>query len=149
MSPQVIKAVIAVALGSHAIAHVIALRWLLVQASTGSAGSRVTVSSWLIPGLNAPSAAAIASIFWALATIGFIAAALSFWGVLVPGSAWRQIAVASSIISTLGIMFFGTWPGSESLGMSIFHVGIAMTMNVAVLASLLWLHWPPQAMFGN
>jgi len=95
-----------------------------------------------IPLLAASVATTVASIFWVLSTIGFVAAAMSFWGVLVPGDAWRQLAVASSIVSALGIvLFFGTWP--------TFNTFAALAVNIAVLVTQLWLHWPPQAMFGK
>lgn len=74
--------------------------------------------------------------------IGFVAAAMSFWGILVPGDAWRQLALASSIVSILGItFFFGTWPTFNTLA--------ALAMNTAVLVTQLWLHWPPRTMFGK
>jgi hypothetical protein len=77
-----------------------------------------------------------------LSTIGFVAAAMSFWGFLVPSDAWRQIAIVSSFISILGIgLFFGTWPA--------FNTAAALAVNVAVLVTQLWLYWPPQEMFGR
>jgi len=37
--------------------------------------------------------------------------ALSSWGIFVPGVLWRPIAVATAIISTVGIvLFFRNWP---------------------------------------
>ncbi len=42
----------------------------------------------------------------------------------------------------LGIaLFFGTWPTFNTLA--------ALGMNIAVLVTQLWLHWPPQAMFAK
>ena len=46
--------------------------------------------------------AAIAAVFWLLATLGFIVAALGFWGLLFPGEYWRQLALIAAVISTLG-----------------------------------------------
>lgn len=84
----------------------------------------------------------MAVIFWVLSLIGFVAAALSFWGIFVPGEAWKQLAVASAIVSTLGIaLFLGTWPPFNTLA--------ALGVNVAVLVTQLWLHWPPETMFGK
>jgi hypothetical protein len=48
----------------------------------------------------------VASIFWVVSLVGLAAAALSFWGILVPVDAWRQLAIVSSIVSTLGIVLF-------------------------------------------
>jgi len=80
--------------------------------------------------------------FWVLALIGFVAAAMSFSGILLPGGVWRPVAVASAIVSIVGIMLFlGTWPA--------FNTVAAPGMNGAVLVAVLWLHWPPEAMFGR
>ena len=66
----------------------------------------------------------------------------SFWGVVVPGSVWRPLAVASAIVSTVGVVFFlGTWPMNYTLA--------ALGVNVAVLVAVLWLGWPPEATFGG
>jgi len=74
--------------------------------------------------------------------IGFVAASMSFWGLLVPGDVWRQLALASSAVSILGItLFLGTWP--------VFNTVAALGMNIAVLGTQLWLRWPPQALYGN
>lgn len=35
----------------------------------------------------------------------------------------------------------GTWPA--------FNTVAALGMNGAVLVAVLWLHWPPEAMFGR
>lgn len=60
----------------------------------------------------------------------------------MPGDVWRQLATASAIVSTLGIvLFFGTWP--------TFNTIAALAVNIAVLVTQFWLHWPPQAMFGK
>jgi len=84
----------------------------------------------------------VASAFWVLSAIGFVAAAMSLWGILVPGDMWRQIAVVFAIVSGLGIvLFWGTWPA--------FNMLAALGVNIAVLVTQLWLHWPPQTMFGK
>ena len=68
-------------------------------------------SPQLLPSLASPIATALATGFWAVSMIGFIAAACSFWGVLVPSEAWRTLAVVSAVVSTLGLtLFIGTWP---------------------------------------
>ena len=73
-----------------------------------------------------------ASAFWILSLLGFVTAALSFSGVLVPGDAWRPLAVASAMVSIVGIaLFFGTWP--------MFNTLAALEMNIAVLVALVWL----------
>jgi divalent metal cation (Fe/Co/Zn/Cd) transporter len=74
--------------------------------------------------------------------IGFVAAALSFSGLVLPGEAWRQLAVASAIVSLLGItLFFGTWP--------VFNTVAAIAVDATVLFTQVALRWPPQAMYGG
>jgi hypothetical protein len=74
--------------------------------------------------------------------LGFVAASMSFWGILVPGELWRQLATVSSVISGLGIvLFLGNWP--------TFNTIAAQAVNVAVLVTQLFTHWPPQDMFGK
>ncbi len=144
MSDQIIKIIIGAALLLHGLGHggaLGALIWIRFRPGDNT-GAWLAARSWLFPSLPAATATAVASVFWILSLIGFVAAALSFWGILVPGDAWRQLAVASSIVSILGIaLFFGTWPTFNTLA--------ALGMNIAVLVALLWLHWPPQAMFGK
>ena len=142
MSAQTFKLLIAGVLLLHGLGHVGALGALVAQGRVVSTGSWLHARSWLFPSLAVPVATTVASIFWVLSTIGFVAAAMSFWGVLVPGDVWRQLALASSIVSALGIvLFFGTWPTFNTLA--------ALAVNIAVLVTQLWLHWPPQAMFGE
>ena len=115
--------------------------WIGLRPGTDTVGW-LAARSWLFRSLSAPIATTIASVFWMLSLLGFVAAALAFWGTLVPGEAWRPLAVASAVVSTVGIvLFFGTWP--------MFNTLAATGMNVAVLVALLWLHWPPQSLFGK
>ncbi len=142
MSAQTIRVLIAGALLLHGLGHSGALVALIVVGRGHSGGSWLPARSWLFPSLTAPTARTVAGAFWVVSTIGFVAASMSFWGILVPGEAWRQLAVAFSIVSTLGIvLFLGTWPTFNTLA--------ALAMNAAVLVTQLWLHWPPQAMFGK
>jgi hypothetical protein len=118
-----------------------ALIWIGRRPGTDT-GGWLPARSWLFPSLPAPAATRLASIFWVLSLIGFVTVALSFWVIVMPGDVWRQLAVASAIVSILGIvLFFGTWPTFNTLA--------ALGVNVAVLVTQLWLRWPPQAMFGK
>ena len=57
---------------------------------------------------------------------------------VLPGEAWRSLAIGAAVASLLGItLFFGTWPP--------FNTIAALAVNVAVLVSLLWLRWPTEA----
>jgi hypothetical protein len=142
MSAQTIKVLVAGALLLHGLGHAGALGALVAHSRRYFTGFWLPARSWLFPSLAAPAARTVASTFWVLSTIGFVAASMSFWGILVPGEAWRHLALASSIVSMLGIaLFFGTWPA--------FNTVAALAMNLAVLVTQLWLHWPPQSMLGK
>jgi hypothetical protein len=144
MSDPIVKLIIAGALALHGLGHggaLGALIWIGARPGTDTGGWHAA-RSWLVPSLPAGTAATVASVFWILSLIGFVAAALAFWGVLGPGEAWRPLAVVSAIVSMLGIvLFIGTWPTFNTLA--------ALGVNVAVLVALLGLHWPPETMFGR
>jgi hypothetical protein len=142
MSAQTIRLLIAGVLFLHGIAHLGALAALLVNRGGHDTDGWLPARSWLFPSLAPDAATTVASAFWVLSAIGFVAAALSFWGLLIPGDLWRQLAVASSIVSATGIvLFLGTWP--------VFNTTAALGVNIAVLVALLWLHWPPIELFGK
>ena len=142
MSASTTKVLIAGILLLHGLGHGGALGALIARSRGMDAGAWRAPRLWAFPSLAVRAAATVASIFWVLSLIGFVTAALSFWGILVPGEAWRPLAVASAIVSILGIgLFFGTWPA--------FNTVAALGVNITVLVSQLWLHWPPQAMFAN
>lgn len=96
MSTQTIKLVIAGLLFLHGIAHLGALAALLVNRAGGNTDGWLPARSWLSPSLAPGASTTVASAFWVLSAVGFVAAALFFWGLLVPGELWRQLAVASS-----------------------------------------------------
>ncbi len=143
MSERNLRLLIGLALLIHGLGHggaLGAILWIRLQPDTGTGGWKAA-RSWLFPSLSASAAAAVASAFWILSLLGFVAAALSFWGPL-PGSAWRPLAIASAAVSLTGIvLFFGTWPA--------FNAFAAVAMNLAVLISLAWLRWPPHELFGR
>jgi hypothetical protein len=144
MSTQTIRLLIAGALLLHGLGHGGAVGALIYIAKSphSSAGDWKAAHSWLFPSLNPSTAMTIAIIFWILSMIGFVAAAMSFWGILVPGELWRQLALVSAVISAVGILLFlGNWPTFNTLA--------AQAMNLAVLVTQLWTHWPPQEMFGK
>jgi len=142
MPPQTIKLLIAGLLFLHGIAHLGALAALLVNRAGSDTDGWLPARSWLSPSLAPGAATTVALTFWVLSAIGFVAAALSFWGLLIPGDLWRQLAVASSIVSATGIaLFLGTWP--------VFNTTAALGVNIAVLVALVWLHWPPIEMFAK
>lgn len=144
MSDQMIKLIAAGVLLLHGLGHggaLGALAWIRFRPGTPT-GYWLAARSWLVPSLPGDTATTIASAFWIVSLVGFVIAAMSFWGILVPGDMWRPLAVASAVVSGAGIaFFFGTWP--------MFNTLAALGVNVAVLVALLWLHWPPQATFGR
>lgn len=150
MSPQTIKVLVAGALFLHGLAHGRAFFALVADAARLGGQPPLPVRSWLLHSLAPRAAAITASPFWLLSTMGFLAASLSFWGTLVLGEAWRQLAIASSVISTLGIaVFSGTWPGAPNRRLSNLDTTIALVMNALILVLLLWVEWPPETMLAK
>ncbi len=144
MSDQMIRAIAAGVLLVHGLGHggaLGALAWIRIYPGTQT-GGWLAARSWLVPSLAGETATTIAAAFWIVSLVGFVIAAMSFWGVVVPGSVWRPMAVASAIVSTVGVVFFlGTWPINYTLA--------ALGVNVAVFVAVLWLRWPPEAMVGG
>jgi hypothetical protein len=142
MSAGTIKLLIAGALLLHGLGHAGVFVALIVNRLGHNTAPFTAARSWLFPSLPAPAAIAVAGLFYVPATIGFVAAAMSFWGILVPGDLWRQIAVVSAVVSAIGMaLFLGNWP--------TFNTIAALAMNVAVIVTQVWTHWPPQSMFGK
>ena len=142
VSDQAIRLVIAGVLLLHGLGHggaLGALIWLRLRPAS-NAGGWLDARSWLAPGLPSTTAEFAAGAFWVVSMVGFVGAVVALF--LVPGDAWRVLAVDTAFVSTIGIvLFLGTWP--------LFNTLAALAVNVAVLVALLWLHWPPEAMFGT
>jgi hypothetical protein len=144
MSDQTIKLIAAGVLLVHGLGHggaLGALAWIRIHPGTPT-GGWLAARSWLVPSLVGDTATTIAAAFWIASLVGFVIAAMSFWGVVVPDSVWQPLAVASAIVSTIGVaFFFGTWPMNYTLA--------ALGVNVAVLVAVLWLRWSPAAPLGG
>ncbi len=144
MSDQTIKLIAAGVLLLHGLGHggaLGALAWIRLRPGT-TTGDWSAARSWLVPSLPGNTATTLASAFWIVSLIGFVIAAMSFWGIVVPASVWRPLAVAAALVSATGIvLFFGTWPTFNTLA--------ALGVNVAVLVAVLWLRWPSEAMLGR
>lgn len=140
MSADTARGLVFGALVIHGLGHggaLGALIWMALRPSDPTGGWQAA-RSWLLPALPAATATPIAGGFWIVAMLGFVVAALSFWGIGLPGEAWRSVAIGSAIVSLVGItLFFGTWPPFNTLA--------ALAVNIAVLVSLLWLRWPAHA----
>jgi hypothetical protein len=150
VSPELIKVLLAGALMLHGVAHGKAFFALIGDAQRAGDRTPLPVRSWLLPSLSPRAAALLASPFWLLSTLGFILSSLSFWGFLVTGDIWRPLAVAGSIVSTLGIVLFsGIWPGAPNRRLSTLDTGIALVLNGVILVLLVWLQWPPYPVYGK
>ena len=150
LSDATIRGLITAGLLVHSLAHAVALGALIRQSRKYAPPPRVPMRYWLYPSLAPRRTAIIALPFWTVATVGFVLAALSFWGSAIPATAWRTFAVVSAGVSLCGIaLFSGIWPGSQSRRRSTFNTFIALTMNAAVLVSLAVLHWPAHSMFDR
>lgn len=142
MSTSTIQIIIGAVLLLHGLGHIGALAALSFTGRGRDTGGWKSARSWLVPSLAPGTARAIASVFWVLSAVGFVAAALSFWGILLPTDIWRQLAAVFAIVSAVGIvLFLGTWP--------VFNTIAALAVNIAVLVSIFWLHWPPVEMLGK
>jgi len=128
MSTNTVRILIAGALLIHGVGHILGF-WMPAR-------------SWLMPNAGEPLMRTLSSILWLLAAVGFILSCLGFLGVVVPADWWRPLAVAFALVSLLGLaIFWGTWPAFNTIG--------ALTMNIAILVTQLWLRWPPADMFGK
>ena len=140
MSAESIRVLVFGALMIHGLGHggaLGALLWIAFRPGDPTGGWQAA-RSWLIPALPAASATMVAGSFWVISMLGFVAAALAFWGIVVPGDLWRPLAIGSAVVSLVGIaLFFGTWPP--------FNTVAALAVNIAVLVGLLWLRWPSAA----
>jgi hypothetical protein len=150
MSPETIKIIITAVLLLHGVAHGRAFFCLAATAAGGGDKKWIPLRSWLFPKASKKTVAAIAAVFWLLATLGFIVAALGFWGFLFPGAYWRQLALIAAVISTLGTLIFsGIWPGAPDQRLSTLDTVISLLVNVAVIFLLLVMQYPPLSMFGK
>jgi hypothetical protein len=128
MSVQTIRILITGALFVHGIGHTLGI-WKPARS---------------LPFLKVPEPTLrlVGGIPWVVIALGFVVSSMGFFGVLVPASWWRPLAVVFAVISLVVLLLFGrSWPLFNFIG--------ASTMNIAVLAGLLWLHWPPFAMFAR
>ncbi len=106
MSDSLVRLIVAGALLLHGLGHggaLGALAWIGARPGTDT-GAWHAARSWLATGLPAGTATAIASAFWIVSLIGFVATALAFWGIGLPGEAWRPLAIVSAVVSMAGIV---------------------------------------------
>jgi hypothetical protein len=143
MGSQTVKLLIAAVLLLHGLGHGGAfVAALLARGGRADTGAWGAARLWALPSLSTSAATIVAGVFWTLSLVGFVVTALAFWGWLMPPAIWRQLAIASAIVSLVGIvLFLGTWPAFNTLA--------ALAVNLAVLITQLWTHWPDHAVFGT
>lgn len=128
ISVQTIRILIAGALLVHGIGHTLGL-WKLAQSGLFFKASEQVLRL-------------AGGILWILVAVGFIASSMSFYGILLPANWWRPLAIAFAVISLGALIVFGrSWPVFNFIG--------ASGLNIAILVALLWLDWPPFAMFNR
>jgi hypothetical protein len=121
MSPQTIRILIAGALLVHGVGH--------------------TLGIWK-PSSNVMGVRVVAGALWVVIALGFIVSSMSFYGLIFPAGWWRPVATVFAVISLAALLIFGrSWPAFNFIG--------AFGLNIAILAALLWLHWPPVEMFNR
>jgi len=146
MTADNLRFLISLVLGIHGLGHVGAIGALLTRklgyVAAADQSGWLAPRSWLFPSLDGSAAAAVATGFWILSMLGFIAAALTLWVDPGTGDTWRIIAVVSAVVSAAGIVLFGgTWP--------VFNTVAALAVDVAVLVTQLWIQWPQQVALGR
>ncbi len=131
-------------IGGFLIAHGLVHSVLVVVPRPDDPSARpatfLTDRAWLLTSLGLGEAVvrSFTILLWMAATVGFVAAGLGFFGILVPQGWWRTIAVASSAFSLLLIvLYWHPW----------FVVG--PLLDVGILVALLWAHWPPETLVGS
>ena len=68
-----------------------------------------------------------------IATLGFVAASLALFGILVPFDWWRVLAIASAVVSLLLVVIF--WHP---------YLIVGLLIDAAVLVTLLFTKWSPR-----
>jgi hypothetical protein len=138
----ILTVVFAIMLTGHGVAHAVASFHLVGQIGGRVKADALPVGSWLLPNLRPRGAAALALAFWLPASVGFLLSVLPMLDIALASWPWQSIIVASAVLSTLGIaVFTGIWPGGEARLRSL-HVGLAMSMNILILVTQLFLGWP-------
>jgi hypothetical protein len=142
MSTQLIKIIIPLVLLLHGLGHGGAIGALISIDRGVPSGKWLSARSWLFPKLSPNAAKVITITFWAISLLGFVAAAFSFWGILIPVDLWRTLALVFAFISLIGIvLFWGRWP--------LFNTLAAQAVNLAIFITQLWVRWPAKDVLGK
>jgi hypothetical protein len=128
-----LRIVIALVLLGHGIGHSMGLMQALKVATVNPQWHG---DSWILTGIaGATVTQAVGAVLWTAAIVGFAAVA----GVVVgwlPATWWQPLAVGSSLVSLVGVLFFPlAFPTFSTIG--------AVAVNVAVLAAVTVFDWAP------
>jgi hypothetical protein len=91
--------------------------------------------SWILGSAETAIVQPVAIVTWSLAIIGFalLAAVVMGW---LPASWWVPLAIASAVVSLLGILLFpAAFPTFSTVG--------AAAVNIALLVAVTITHWTP------
>jgi hypothetical protein len=92
---------------------------------------------WLRGTLSGKTLQMIAIVLAVIAGVGFFAAGLAMFDVLLPHDWWRALAVASSVVSLIPCALF--WNAYLIVG-PVIAIGIIVAPG--------FLHWPTEAVLG-
>jgi hypothetical protein len=131
-----LKIVIALVLLGHGIGHSIGLMQIFKVATVNPEWHG---DSWLLTGPAGTTVTQlIGVVLWTVSIVGFTALAATVVGWL-PAAWFTPMAIASSIVSLAGLLFFPiAFPTFSSIG--------ALVVDVAVLVAAVWYHWLPSDM---
>jgi hypothetical protein len=94
-------------------------------------------SPWLLGGLSGKTVQIIAIVLAVIAGVGFLAAGLAMFDILLPHGWWRALAIASSVVSLiLCALFWNTY----------LIVGPVVAIGIIVVVGL--IQWPAEAALG-
>ena len=130
-----LKTIVAIFLILHGLTHSILA--MVPSPNTPNAGVATFfpgLGSWLLTGLGLSESASkpIAIVLSVIATIGFVAAGLALFGILVPFDWWRILAIASAVVSLLLVVIF--WDP---------YLIVGLLIDAKVLVTLLFTKWSP------
>lgn len=134
MSAELIRITLAIVVGAHGVGHI-----LFLVNDLGIADWQQSTRSWLLTNIFGDVLTrGIGSVIWAFAILGFVAVA---FGMFQQSGSWRTIAIASSLVSAIGVILFWSNPVS-SPAIS------ALVFDIIVVVALLIFRFPPSTLIG-
>ena len=128
------RIVVTLVILAHGIGHVLFLAQCLGITQLGQ-----SAHSWLLTKtLGDVPTRVIGSLLWLVVIAGFLTAGV---GLLGQHAWWRTLAAAAAGVSLLALALFVSGSNRQPI------LSAALT-DVAILAALLWLHWPSVDLVG-